>query len=184
MTTDPQGEIIDIVDENNRVTGSTTRGEIHRLGLRHRACHIFVYDRSGRVLVQQRSLTKDNSPGLWDSAAAGHVDTGESYTQCAVRELYEELGLSVQSEHLVEEFLLPASAITGMEFAQVYSVVSGDQVQPDPVEVARTRWCTSGELSDWMSDSPDDFTAVCRLIWQRLVTAETDNPAAAARKPG
>jgi len=168
MTTDPQEEILDIVDADNRVTGATTRAEIHRLGLRHRACHIFVFNRSGQVLVQQRSMTKDNNPGLWDSAAAGHVDSGESYAGCAVRELEEELGLRVAAESLIEQFLLPASALTEMEFAQIYTVETDDPVVHDPVEVTQTRWCTPAELHDWMAASPGDFTAVCREIWHRL----------------
>ena len=38
-------------------------------------------------------MTKDTFPGAWDSSSSGHVDSGEDYDDCAVRELREELGL-------------------------------------------------------------------------------------------
>jgi len=58
MTTDPLDELLDVVDEDNCIIGQATRGEIHKQHLRHRACHIIVFDHSGRVLVQRAVLAK------------------------------------------------------------------------------------------------------------------------------
>jgi len=119
LTTDPQHELLDVVDDNNVVIATATRGEIHKKGLRHRACHIIVFNPSGQVYVQRRSLSKDNGAGLWDSSSAGHVDSGESFADCAVREIAEELGLTIAVSELSENFLLAAHPDNGMEFAQV-----------------------------------------------------------------
>ena len=80
-------EILTVVDEYDRVIGARRRDEIHRLGLRHRASHVLVFDLEGRLFLQRRGLHKDNNPGLWDSSVAGHVDDGESYDQCCMREI-------------------------------------------------------------------------------------------------
>lgn len=170
QTTDPQDEIFDVVDEQNRVVGTASRAEVHKRGLRHRACHIIVFDPQGRVLVQQRSLTKDNSPGLWDSSSAGHVDSGETYTACAIRELGEELGLLIAAADLQEQFLLSPEPANGMEFAMVYTIQTDQSIEPDKVEVAAVRWLAAAELDAWIARSPDDFTEVFRNIWKRLVS--------------
>ena len=86
-------ELLTEVDSEDRVIGPRARGEIHRLGLRHRSVHILVFNPRGELFLQQRAASKDINPGLWDTSAAGHVDHGESYDACARRELREELGI-------------------------------------------------------------------------------------------
>src|SRR5512137_895073 len=88
-------EIFDVVNERDEVVGRNTRAEVHRLGLMHRAVHILVFNRRGEIFLQKRSMLKDRQPGLWDSSASGHVDSGEDYDACAVRELREEIGLQL-----------------------------------------------------------------------------------------
>ncbi|MDH5356922.1 MAG: NUDIX domain-containing protein, partial [Gammaproteobacteria bacterium] len=86
-------ELLDVVDENDIVVGVKTRGEIHAKALMHRAVHILVFNSQGELFIQKRAMTKDENPGQWDSSSAGHVDSGETYLQCAIRELKEELGV-------------------------------------------------------------------------------------------
>jgi isopentenyldiphosphate isomerase len=88
-------EIFDVVNERDEVTGQLPRREVHRLGLKHRAVHVLVFNRAGQIFLQKRSMRKDIWPGAWDSSASGHLDTGEDYDACAVRELREEIGLRV-----------------------------------------------------------------------------------------
>ena len=76
-----------------RSIGQEHRSEVHRLGLKHRAVHMCCsYNTRGAVFLQKRSVTKDTWPGAWDSSASGHLDAGETYDACAVREVREELG--------------------------------------------------------------------------------------------
>lgn len=86
-------ELLDVVDIDDRVIDVKTRGEIHALSLMHRAVHILVFNAAGELFIQKRSMSKDENPGQWDTSAAGHVDSGEIYRQCAIRELREELGI-------------------------------------------------------------------------------------------
>lgn len=169
-TTDPQDELLDIVDANDCIVGAASRQEVHARGLRHRACHMLVLNRSGEIYLQKRSATKDNNPGLWDTSAAGHVDSGESYLDCAVRELGEELGLKVAAQALQKEFKLEAEPATGMEFAWVYSVITDQELQPDPVEIAAAKWVEPSVLTQWIEDSPAQLTEVFRSIWSRYTS--------------
>ena len=105
-------EIFDIVNDADEVIGRERRAEAHRLGLKHRAAHILVYNGRGEVFLQKRSRTKDTFPGAWDSSASGHVDCGEDYDACALRELGEELGLQ-PAQPLERLFKLAACPATG-----------------------------------------------------------------------
>src|SRR5512139_4070862 len=112
-------EIFDCVDASDQVIGREKRSEIHRQGLRHRAVHVLIFDKQGEIFLQKRSMQKDTFPGRWDSSASGHLDRGEDYDACAVRELREELGITLP-EPPRRMFKLNACGETGMEFVWVY----------------------------------------------------------------
>lgn len=80
------------------------RDTVHFLGLLHATVHMWVVrrDMSGgwEVLCQKRSMVKDSNPGCWDISSAGHMDTGDTREEAAVRELYEELGITAKPEEL------------------------------------------------------------------------------------
>ncbi|QSA96072.1 NUDIX domain-containing protein [Methylococcus sp. EFPC2] len=156
-----------LVDENDAPLGHCRRGDAHRLGLRHRAAHILVYDAVDQVFLQKRSPNKDVNPGLWDSSAAGHVDYGETYDACARRELLEELGLAA-GDRLQYLFKLEADAHTGFEFVQVYRLRCDSTLVPNADEIAAGVWLTSAELDDWVDDEHAPLTSSLRLIWRTL----------------
>ncbi len=88
-----QNEIVVIVDEKNNVIGAQTRSAMREQGLIHRAAYILVFNSSGKIFVQKRTLSKDVYPGYYDVAAGGVVLYGETYEESARRELAEELGI-------------------------------------------------------------------------------------------
>jgi isopentenyl-diphosphate delta-isomerase type 1 len=157
-------EVLDVVDAHDQVIGAATRSTVHQENYRHRAVHILVFDRGRRIYLQKRSMTKDNSPGLWDTSAAGHVDSGESYRAAANRELAEELGLPLDSA-LEELFKLEAKPATGLEFVVVYRHHTALEPIPDAVEIAEGRWLDSDTLNRWLGEQPNEFTETFREIW-------------------
>ncbi len=158
-------EIFDVVDAADRVVGQASRSEVHARGLRHRAAHVLVFDQAGRVYVQRRALTKDCSPGLWDTSAAGHLDRGEDYPAAARRELSEELGVTT-SESLEFVCTIEASPDTGWEFIRVFAVITEAPVRPDPVEIIDGRWLAPSALGRWLADEPQMFTGSFHRIWR------------------
>ena len=94
-------ELIDVLDENGNRTGEIlTREQIHKKGLCHRIVVIAIIDEKGHILMQQRSKNKSKNPGKWDVAAAGHVSSGQTSTEAAIRETLEEVGIKVNEEEL------------------------------------------------------------------------------------
>ena len=98
-------EWLDIVDENGEPTGKTVeRSEAHAKGIRHRTAHVWLLRRrenGWEILLQRRSLQKASFPGCYDISSAGHIPAGRGYRESAVRELYEELGVTAREEELL-----------------------------------------------------------------------------------
>lgn len=161
-------EIFDIVNGRDEVIGQQLRREVHRLGLLHRAVHVLVFNTRGEVFLQKRSMTKDTSPGLWDSSASGHLDAGEDYDACAVRELREEIGL-VASQKPDRLFKIEASAETGQEFVWVYRCAGEGPLVLNPDELEGGNWFAPGHVNVWVAEKPEEFARAFRLIWWRLV---------------
>ena len=90
---DPGEELVDLVDEENRVIGRALRREVRARNLLHRGVGILCRNPEGRVHVHRRTETKDVFPGLYDMFVGGVVVSGESYDAAAKREIAEELGI-------------------------------------------------------------------------------------------
>ena len=69
----PAQEIVQIVDQDNKVTDALPRHLMRSRGLIHRACYILVFNDQQEIFVQKRTTTKDIYPGYWDVAAGGVV---------------------------------------------------------------------------------------------------------------
>lgn len=160
-------EIFDVVNERDEVVGQAPRSEVHAKKLLHRAVHVLVFNARGQLFLQKRSMTKDTAKGKWDSSSSGHVDSGEDYDRCAVREVWEEIGLKL--EHAPERILrIEACAETGHEFVWVYRCENEGPFTLHPEEIERGEWFTPEEITRWVTDQPRDFARAFVLIWQKL----------------
>ena len=157
-------ELFDVVDEHNRITGQLTRGEVHARGLRHRAVHVFVLNRRGEVYLQKRSHLKDVHPLVWDSSAAGHLDVGESYAACAIRELHEELGITAAATRKAAD--IPASERTGWEFVELHLADHDGPVKFAPDEIATGGWFPPVVITGWIAARPQDFATGFIECWR------------------
>ena len=161
-------ELLDVVDADDRVVDVRARGDVHRLGLMHRSVHILLFNGKGELFIQKRAMSKDSNPGLWDSSAAGHVDTGEDYLGCAIRELGEELGIH-QTLSLDPMFRLPASHTTGMEHCTVYRCVYEGPLTLQEDEIEEGAWVSTSEMDRRVSEQDPTMTRILQLIWKDLV---------------
>ena len=167
-------DIFDIVNERDEVIDAQPRSEAHRLGLLHRAVHVLVFNSRGEIFLQKRSITKDREPGKWDSSSSGHVGSGEDYDACAVRELREEIGLTVQKTPQ-RLFKIDASAETDQEFVWVYRCEAEGPFQLHPEEIERGEWFAPEAVTRWIAERPEDFASAFRLIWARLYSSSSSS---------
>lgn len=156
-----QSEIYDVVDQQDRVTGKATRGEIHQKNLLHRSIHILVFNSGNQIFLQKRSMAKDENPGLWDTSSAGHVDSGETYDQCAHRELWEELHIKGILKPLVK---IEACRETYQEHVQVYICKTDAPITINPEEISEGKYFDWADLQKEIQKKPDQFTSSFKLI--------------------
>ncbi|MFK0152731.1 NUDIX hydrolase [Streptomyces sp. NPDC090499] len=159
-------EILDIVDENDRVIGVSPRGEAYARGLRHRCVFIQARDAAGRVFVHRRTATKLVFPSLYDMFVGGVVGAGESYDDAALREAEEELGVSgLPRPTFLFKFLYDDGAGQSW-WSAVYEVRCELPVRPQVEEVAWHDFLSEAELLSRLGEwewVPDGVAA-----WERL----------------
>ena len=160
-------DIFDVVNERDEVIDRQPRSVVHRTGLLHRAVHVLVFNSHGQIFLQKRSMKKDRQPGLWDSSASGHVDSGEDYDTTAVREVHEEIGL-ILSHPPTRLFKIDACAETDQEFVWVYRCESEGPFQLNADEIERGGWFSPSEVSQWMAERPEEFASALLFIWKKL----------------
>ena len=160
-------EIFDVVNDRDEVIGQQSRSEVHRLGLQHRAVHVLVFNSRGEIFLQKRSMKKDRQPGLWDSSASGHLDRGEDYDGCAVREVGEELGLALPRAPK-RLFKIPASLDTDQEHVWVYRCEAEGPFQLHPEEIECGEWFEPARVTQWIAQRPEDFAGAFVVIWKRM----------------
>jgi len=163
-------EIFDVVNERDEVISRAPRREVHRTGLKHRAVHVFVFNTRGEVFLQKRSMSKDSSPGLWDSSASGHLDCGEDYDACAVRELREEIGL-IPDIAPRRVFKVGACLQTGQEFVWLYQCESEGPFTLHPEEIERGEWFPRERVTQWVNEKSGNFAPAFVLLWKKFLAA-------------
>jgi isopentenyldiphosphate isomerase len=159
-------EYFDVVDIFDRVVGLAPRHYIHANKLFHRAVHIFVFNRSGEIFLQKRSMDKDSAPGKWVSSCSGHVDSGEYYYDAAVRELGEEIGL-YYPEDLNLAMIEQARPETGYEHVHLFVCNYDGELSLNISEVSDGVWIDPEKLDLWVEENPRDFAWSFVYLWKR-----------------
>lgn len=161
-------ELLDVVNENDEVIAQHTRREIHEKKLLHRAVHVFLQNKQGEIYLQLRSLLKDTHGGKWDSSASGHVDPGESYLECAERELWEEVWVKPKGD-IVRIARLEASDATDQEFIEVFLAEPKGKIRVHGREVDSGRYFSVDQIAAWIEARPQDFATgfiTCFQAWR------------------
>jgi isopentenyldiphosphate isomerase len=126
-------EFLDVVNERDEIIGKAPKSEVHARKLPHRIVHIFVFNDNGEMALQLRANVQF-CPHHWCTAAAGHVRSGESCMQAALRELEEELGIRFDIEFVRKDFY----ENDGLKlFLYSFNGKSNGPFNPDPREVER-----------------------------------------------
>ena len=94
LIADWRNELCAVLDTRGEELARCERGLFRTLGLQNRAVHINGVRTDGRLWVSRRSAIKRADPGKLDTLAAGGVLAGESFRRCAIRELWEEAGVT------------------------------------------------------------------------------------------
>ncbi|MEU7020882.1 NUDIX domain-containing protein [Streptomyces sp. NPDC046203] len=159
-------EVIDVVDEDDRVIGRAPRGEVYARGLIHRVSFVQVRDGQGRIFVHRRTATKPLYPSLYDMFVGGVLGAGESYDDAALREAEEELGVTGLARPAPLFRFLYDGGAAGKWWSAVYEVRCDLPVHPQVEEVAWHAFLPEAEVAARLGDwpwVPDGLAAYERL---------------------
>ncbi len=94
-------EYLELFNEYNEpLQAVKLRSQVHKDGNWHRTAQVYVLNQANELLCNLRSPLKDVFPLLWDVSIGGHLEPGESYASCAMRELAEELSIKVAPQEI------------------------------------------------------------------------------------
>ncbi|MEV7297697.1 NUDIX domain-containing protein [Streptomyces microflavus] len=165
-------ELVEHVDEQDRVVGHVSRSEAVQGRLLYRMAMVLVRDKQGRVLVHQRPDSSTRFPGQYSWLVAGAVEVGESYEAAASRELAEELGVRGTVRPLFK--FLCEGEMSPYWFFVFETVVDGEHIVAEPAEVAWHGWLTDEELDKAMQEWP--FVSDSRDAYSRYQALGTSTP--------
>lgn len=168
-------EKVILVTKNDDQRGLMGKMEAHQKGELHRAFSVFVFNKKGEMLLQQRSLDKYHSPGLWTNTCCSHQREGESNIEAGKRRLQEEMGFSCELEEMFW-FLYKASFDNGLTEHELDHVMRGfydhDPVI-NPEEVASYKWMLLEDVKNDIAMHPERYTEWFKIIFkeydQRLI---------------
>jgi mutator protein MutT len=106
--------------------------------------------RDGKLLITQRHA-RSHLGGLWEFPG-GKREAGETFEQCLVREIREELGVDIVVGELFEEVAhaYPEKSVRLKFFT--CQLLSGE---PQPLDCAAVKWVTNLELASFQFPAAD-----------------------------
>ncbi|MGX1811677.1 NUDIX hydrolase [Nocardia sp. NPDC055321] len=144
-------ELVERVDEHDRVLGVVDRDMAIRARWLHRVATVVCRDGEGRVFVHRRPEGSARFPGYYNWLIGGAVAVGESYEEAASRELIEELRV-VGRARFVLKFLCQGTIAP--YWLGVHEAVIDREVAPDPTEIGWYGWLSEADLREAMRQWP------------------------------
>jgi isopentenyl-diphosphate Delta-isomerase len=162
-------EFVVLVDEHDTELGIMEKMEAHQKGVLHRAFSIFIFNDSGKMLLQRRALSKYHSAGLWTNACCSHPRPNETTLDAANRRLMEEMGMQTQLE-LKTSFIYKTqfdNDLTEHELDYIFIGRSNENPIINREEVQEYNWITVTNIHQAITKHPDDFTS-----WFKIAMAK------------
>ncbi|NMG15765.1 isopentenyl-diphosphate Delta-isomerase [Aromatoleum bremense] len=164
-----------LVDLNDNQVGVADKMAAHRSGELHRAISIFVFDRTGQVLLQKRASTKYHSGGLWSNTCCSHPRPNEDTTNAAQRRLREEMGVNCELQE-VFSFAYKTRFDNGLIENEYDHVFFGDHDgEPvlNPEEADDWKWMETKQLAADLREHPETYSFWLAACFDRVVSFRT-----------
>lgn len=163
-------EEVVLVNERDEPVGTMEKMEAHRQAILHRAFSVFVFNKNGDVLMQQRAFSKYHSGGLWTNTCCSHPRPGEPVLDAAHRRLQEEMGFNTALTKAFD-FTYKAdfeNGLTEHEFDHVFTGIYDGLIHFNTDEVAAYAFIPAQDLEKQIQETPERFTAWFHIAYPKL----------------
>ena len=164
-------EQVILVDVDDCEIGLMEKMEAHKQAVLHRAFSVFLFNRQGKMLLQQRALTKYHSAGLWTNTCCSHPRPGEILENAVSRRLMEEMGISAKVSKAFD-FIYQAELpdhLNEHEFDHVFIGNFDDEVRPNHLEVANFVYQSIEEIEANLQSHPEKYTVWFKIAFPKVV---------------
>lgn len=165
-------EQVILVNPQDEPIGVMEKMEAHQKGLLHRAFSVFVFNKKGEMLLQQRAKEKYHSGGLWTNTCCSHPAPGESTDAAALRRLQEEMGFQTPLKEGFS-FMYKTTFDNGLTEHEIDHVFIGeyeDAIEPNTAEVEHYEYRTMDSIRDAIQHTPQFFTSWFKIAFPVLET--------------
>lgn len=159
------------VDEQDRELSVMEKMEAHEKGVLHRAFSIFVFNKNGQLMLQQRALHKYHSGGLWTNTCCSHPQPGELLEDGAHKRLKVEMGFDCDLKEIFH-FTYRAEFEDGLVEHEVDHVLVGTYEQDpvvNPEEVHAFKWISLEELKIELEKHPERYTEWFKIAIEKVL---------------
>ncbi|RKT90109.1 isopentenyl-diphosphate delta-isomerase [Saccharopolyspora antimicrobica] len=167
-------EQVVLLDESGQAIGVEDKTTVHhRETPLHLAFSCYVFNERGEFLLTQRAHHKKTFPSVWTNTCCGHPAPEEEMKAAITRRLGEELGLSVRGLELAlpgfrYRAVMPNGVVEN-EMCPVFFAFTDRTPEPNPDEVAETRWVNWKEFSAEVLSGRTEVSPWCELQVRQLV---------------
>ena len=162
-------EQVILVDEKDNQVGLMPKMEAHEKALLHRAFSVFIFNKKGELMLQQRAANKYHSPLLWTNTCCSHQREGESNLEAGKRRLMEEMGFVTELKE-VFSFVYKApfdNGLTEHEFDHVMIGSFEEKPNINKEEVEAYKWMSLEDVKSDITNNPKEYTAWFKIIFDK-----------------
>ncbi|WP_419212251.1 isopentenyl-diphosphate Delta-isomerase [Maribacter sp. X9] len=163
-------EEVILVNQENEQIGTMPKMEAHEKALLHRAFSVFILNKNGEIMLQQRAASKYHSPLLWTNTCCSHQRVGETNIEAGKRRLQEEMGFMTDLENLFS-FIYKApfdNGLTEHEYDHVMIGTFDDEPNINPEEVQSWKWMSPELVKLDIANNPERYTVWFKIIFDKF----------------
>jgi isopentenyl-diphosphate delta-isomerase len=162
-------EQVILVDINDNQVGLMPKMEAHEKAVLHRAFSVFIFNKKGELMLQQRAAHKYHSPLLWTNTCCSHQRNGETNLEAGTRRLQEEMGFTTAIKE-VFSFIYKAPFDNGLTEHELDYVLIGyfdDEPNLNKEEAEAYKWMTLKDVKSDIDKNPSIYTEWFKIIFDK-----------------